>query len=104
MEKVYSHESMVMLQTAKGLLTQNGIPSFIKNEHVGAGGYVGLEIFPLELWVHASQALQAKTVLEQVLAQSDDAPEWICPQCHEKNFASFDGCWQCQSPKLNAEM
>lgn len=96
MEKVYTHESIVILQTAKGLLEQNGIKSHIKNEHVGAGGYVGLEIFPLELWVDSPMAEKAKVILESAFDESAKLPEWICPQCNEKNFASFDGCWKCQ--------
>ncbi|MGJ8688507.1 MAG: DUF2007 domain-containing protein [Gammaproteobacteria bacterium] len=96
MEKVYTHESIVMLQTAKGLLAQNGISANIKNEHVGAGGYVGLEIFPLELWVDSAVAAKAKTLLESAFDDSTNLSEWVCPQCNEKNFSSFDGCWKCQ--------
>lgn len=100
MAKVYSHESIVNLQTAKGLLAQNGINAIIKNEHVGAGGYVGLEIVPLELWVHSSQALAAKALLKQAFTQTDETSgEWMCPICHEKNFANFDFCWQCRTAK-----
>ena len=103
MEKVYTHESIVILQTAKSLLAQNGINATIKNEHVGAGGYVGLEIFPLELWVDSSVAAEAKTLLENAFDKSETLTEWICPKCNEKNFSSFDGCWKCQQPKNDVD-
>ncbi len=100
MTKVYTHESIVNLQTAKGLLVSNGIDAMIKNEHMGGGGYVGLAIAPLELWVRSSRAAEAKGLLDQAFTHSDEqSAQWVCPDCQEKNFPNFDYCWQCQAAK-----
>ena len=104
MKKVYTHENLTMLQTAKGLLEHNGIDCFVKNEYHATGGHVGLGMVPLELWVHSSEdAETAVSLLESELSEQSDKPAWICNKCQEENDGSFETCWKCQAENLATE-
>ncbi len=54
MRKVYSHENLMILNSANGLRELNDIDCFIKNEFHASGGHVGWESVPIELWVRDS--------------------------------------------------
>lgn len=97
MKKVYSHENLAIVQTAKDLLEQQGIDSFVKNEFHGAGGHVGLEAVPIELWIHdVEQAGDAIDLLSKTLDSQHAKPGWVCDNCEEENAAAFETCWKCQ--------
>ena len=101
MRKVYTHENLTILQTAKGLLEHNGIDCFVKNEYHASGGHVGWESVPLELWVHnTADAESAVSILEIELSDSNRKPEWICNKCNEENDGSFETCWKCQTENV----
>jgi hypothetical protein len=98
MHKVYTHENLAIVSSAKNLLALNGIESSIKNEYYASGGHVGIESVPLELWVSdAAEAERAIAILEKELDPNSKRPQWQCPNCGEINEGSFDCCWQCQS-------
>lgn len=100
MQKVYSHENLAMVQTAKGLLEQDGIQSFLKNEYHAAGGHVGFEMIPVELWVHNStDAVRAIDILQDQFRLDGDEPAWLCDKCAEENAGSFETCWKCQAER-----
>ncbi len=104
MKKVYTHENLTMLQTAKGLLENSGVDCFVKNEFHASGGHVGLESVPLELWVHNSaDAETAISLLESELSEQSDKPAWICSKCKEENDGSFETCWKCQTENAATE-
>jgi hypothetical protein len=97
MLKVYSHENLTILYSAKNLLELNNIICFVKNEHYASGGHVGLSTIPVELWVaDADDASKALTILEQELGNSRQIPSWQCTNCGEENDGSFETCWKCQ--------
>ena len=101
MRKVYTHENLTILQTAKGLLEHNGIDCFVKNEYHASGGHVGFESVPLELWVHnTSDAESAVSILEAGLSDSNRKPGWTCNKCNEENDGSFETCWKCQTENI----
>jgi len=101
MRKVYTHENLTILQTAKGLLEHNGIDCFVKNEYHASGGHVGWESVPLELWVHnTGDAESAVSILEIELSDSRKKPLWICNKCNEENDGSFETCWKCQTENV----
>ncbi len=96
MKKVYSHENLTQVHTAKGLLELNGIACEVHNEHHAGGGHVGLASIPIELWVlETGDETRAISILQNELGKDSDKPEWTCPQCQEVNAGSFDSCWQC---------
>lgn len=104
MQKVYTHENLAIVTSARNLLAINGIDSFIKNEYHGAGGHVGLEAVPIELWVQdPGRAGEAVSILEKELGKSDNQPEWQCPGCGEINAGSFEFCWNCQAAPTDKE-
>lgn len=97
MRKVYSHENLTMVTSAKNLLELNNIDCFIKNEFHASGGHVGFEAVPVELWVHNdAERDNAVTLLEKELSAANELPDWTCQHCGEENSGSFETCWQCQ--------
>lgn len=103
MQKVYSHENLAMVQTAKGLLELSDIQTFLKNEFHASGGHVGMEMIPIELWVHNStDASRAIQILEDQFRHDNDQATWICGKCSEENASSFETCWKCQTEAKRA--
>ncbi|GJM14386.1 MAG: hypothetical protein DHS20C12_27890 [Pseudohongiella sp.] len=96
MQRVYENENLSLVYSAKNLLELEEIPCFLKNEHHGSTGQVGLSI-PIELWIHdEAHAEHAMQLIEQSLTATEKA-SWKCPKCTEENDGSFDSCWKCQT-------
>lgn len=98
MKKVTSADSIITINHYKNILISEGIPAFIKNEHLGSiiGEMPFQEVWP-ELWVEndldfdrAVQLLDASTVLNESPGRS-----WRCGNCKEDNEAQFGACWSC---------
>ena len=98
MKKVTSVDSIITINHYKNILISEGIPAFIKNEHLG--GIVGempfQEVWP-ELWIEndldfdrAVQLLDASTALDE-----SPGSDWRCRHCKEDNEAQFGACWSC---------
>ena len=98
MKKVTSSDSLVTITHYKNLLTTEGIPAFIRNEHFGSlFGEVPFQEVWAELWVENDldydrdlQLIDAVTVL----AESPGSP-WRCTTCGESNEPQFGACWSC---------
>ena len=100
MNKVYSHENLALVHSAKNLLEISGIECFLKNEHYATGGHAGLASFPVELWVtNSDDSAKAATILAKDLSSNDQQSAWICVECGEENDGSFEICWNCQHEK-----
>lgn len=98
MQKVFSHESLVLVSHVRNLLDAAGINTVIKNEQLsGALGEIPyLETWP-ELWVGSqADATRARALIAEGLADAPSAPSWTCSQCGEMNEGQFAVCWQCQ--------
>lgn len=103
MNKVFTHENLAIVSSAKSLLELNNIDSFIKNEFHASGGHVGFEAVPIELWVYDSgEAEKAIELLESSLNPDQQQPQWECAYCGETNAGSFELCWKCQKPPQNS--
>ncbi len=102
MHKVFSHENLAIVHSAKSLLDMHDISSFLKNEFHASGGHVGFEAVPIELWVYEDEH-QAKAIelIKHELAPDKEGSEWQCASCGEVNTGSFETCWQCQEPATN---
>lgn len=98
MKKVTSADSLVTINHYKNLLTSEGIPAFIRNEHLGGilGEMPFQEVWP-ELWVEndldfdrALQLIDSNNLLRE-------SPEsaWHCRICDAENEGQFAACWQC---------
>lgn len=97
MKLVYTNENRYLVHNIQNIVENAGITIMLKNEFAAgaAGDLVPHETW-LELWVinddDYDPAIQA---LDTAFSHIDDA-DWTCPQCQEKNNASFDFCWHCQ--------
>jgi len=100
MKMVYSNESPFLVNNTKNLIEAEGIKTFIKNEFSqGAMGEVSVfDAWP-ELWVFDDNDLSRALAIAESAQKATTEADWICPTCSEKNPASFDLCWHCQSEK-----
>ena len=98
MKKVTSSDSLVTISHYKNILVSEGIPAFIKNEHLGSivGEMPFQEVWP-ELWVEndldydrARQLIDARTIIDE-----SPGSGWRCRRCNEDNEAQFGACWSC---------
>lgn len=101
MKMIYTHENRFFVANAKNILEANDFDIVVKNEFVSSA--IG-EVSPfdswMELWLHNdSEYDRACDVINNALSKEDDA-EWVCSACHEKNDASFELCWNCQSDAI----
>lgn len=97
MKLVYTHENRYLVHNIQNLVEHADIEIMLKNEFAAgaAGDLVPHETW-LELWViNDDDYDKAMNVIASSFGQ-DDAEEWECTQCHERNDASFEFCWNCQ--------
>ena len=101
--RVFSHDNVSLVHSAKNLLATQGIEGQIRNEFHGGGGHVGLNIVPIELWVVDDQESErAKQLLKELASEdADQKSTWLCQRCGETNWASFDLCWNCQVERVS---
>lgn len=106
--RIYRDYDRFMVYQIKQLLDANDIPCYLKNEFIA--GAIG-EVSPLDgqpevwlmdpEWEARAQQLIDKHLAENVSRQSQ--ADWYCKQCKETNDASFDVCWQCETPSGNTD-
>ncbi len=98
MKKVTSADSLVTINHYKNVLISEGIPAFLRNEHLGGilGEMPFQEVWP-ELWVEndldydrAVQLIDSNNILHE-------SPEsaWHCRKCEADNEGQFAACWKC---------
>jgi hypothetical protein len=92
---VYTHENLLLVSNARGLLEAAGIDTVVRNEYAG-GGRGELPVFETwpELWVEDADAERAAEILRQ-LGADHAREEWCCDRCGESNPALFESCWHC---------
>jgi hypothetical protein len=102
MKKVTTADSLIMINHYKNILVSEGIPAFLRNQHLGSiiGEMPFQEVWP-ELWVEndldydrAKQLINAATIIEE----SPTTP-WRCSNCGEENEGQFAACWACEKPQ-----
>jgi len=102
MKKVIAVDSIITINHYKNILTSEGIPAFIRNEHLGSivGEMPFQEVWP-QLWVQndldydrALQLIDAAKILDE----SPGTP-WKCTSCKAENEGQFAACWQCEKPQ-----
>ncbi len=95
---VYTNENRFLVANAKNILESNGMDVLLKNEF--ASSVIG-EVSAFDAWVEIwvlndDDYRNACKIIESSLSE-ENAEEWVCSQCKEKNDASFETCWSCQS-------
>ena len=97
MKKLTTSESIITINHYKNLLESEGIPSSIKNEHLGSiiGEMPFVEVWP-QLWVINDLDFdRAKQLLDATIADESPQASWQCRQCGEENEGQFSACWNC---------
>ena len=99
---IYTHQNRIIVSHAKNLLEQAGIAVKINNEF--AGGAAG-DLAAIDTWmeIHLIDEADRDPAMQilATLAESENSPEWLCPQCKESNPGNFETCWQCGAIKSN---
>ena len=98
MKMVYSHENSFLVNNVKNLIEARDIDVFIKNEYAqgGVGEISAFDCWP-EVWIINDGDFDR--AMEVVISSQNrtNEPDWVCHHCSEKNDASFELCWNCQS-------
>ncbi len=100
MKLVYTDENRFFVNNIKNILQNSGIKILVKNEFTSS--VIG-EVSPtdgwLELWVADGAEFEVAKKIIQKRFSEQGSVDWQCSHCSEKNDASFDFCWQCQTEK-----
>ena len=98
MKKLTSSDSLVTINHWKNLLESEGIPSEIRNEHLGSvlGEIPFPEVWP-QLWViNDLDYDRARQLIDADIAAAESPSEpWNCRKCGEENEGQFSACWNC---------
>ncbi|MDA0679541.1 MAG: DUF2007 domain-containing protein [Proteobacteria bacterium] len=98
MKKVTSSDSLVTINHYKNLLESEGIPAFLRNEHLGSivGEMPFQEVWP-QLWVRNDLDYDRAVQLIDSQKTDDESPgsPWRCAHCGTENEGQYAACWQC---------
>ena len=96
MKKLTTSESLITINHYKNLLTAEGIPAEIRNEHLGSivGEMPFVETWP-ELWVINDLDFDRATQLIASVEKEGPTTPWKCRKCGEENEGQFAACWNC---------
>ena len=99
MKKLTSSPTVVTVHHYKNLLEAEGIPTVIRNEHLGSvlGEIPFPETWP-QLWVvNDLDYDRAKQLLHADKLGESPTESWRCRRCGEENEGQFAACWNCGS-------
>jgi hypothetical protein len=100
MKKLTTHASLITINHFKNLLAAEGIPSEIRNQHLGSimGDMPFVEVWP-ELWVKNDLDYdRASQLIDGSAFEESPSQPWRCRQCREENEGQFAACWNCGAP------
>lgn len=97
MVRVHSAGSIAEAELVRETLASAGHEVVLRGlSRPGLAGEIPIPDAVVDVWVPESEAEGARAVLAAVEARAH--LEWVCARCSERNPASFETCWQCQSP------
>ena len=98
MKKLTSAESLITINHYKNLLASEGIPTQIRNEHLGSimGEMPFFETWP-QIWVINDLDFDRATQLITSVDSESPGASWRCKQCGEENEGQFAACWKCSA-------
>ena len=102
MKKLTSVDSLVTINHYKNLLESEGIPAFLKNEHLASivGEMPFQDVWP-QLWIvndlDYDRALQLIDA-DKIADESPTTP-WCCRHCGTEIEGQFSACWNCGQPQ-----
>lgn len=102
MIQVFVDPDLTRVSYAQNLLTAEGIPCFIHNEHTrtlgpSVAGFSYTQMLDPALCIldGAHQGQAAEIIRTHFQNTAVEGPEWTCSACNETNPGSFDLCWSC---------
>ena len=97
MKLIYTHENQFLVHNIQNIVENAHISTTLRNEYASsaAGELVPHETW-LELWVIEENDYDKAMLAIKAAFDAQQGP-WICKYCLEKNEATFEFCWQCQS-------
>ena len=98
MKLIYTNENRLLVSNVKNIVEGMGVAVTLKNEFSsGAAGELSpFDVWP-ELWVVDDVDYEKAVRIIESAFRPENAKEWLCSRCSEKNDASFDVCWNCQN-------
>lgn len=102
MKELFREQEFTRVAFFKGLLENEGIATFIRNQDLSScapAGYPISEFQPALCVVNDNDHPAAVDIIRRNLKGDSgcDAPDTACPACGEMNPANFDSCWSCQA-------
>jgi len=96
MKKLTSAETIVTITHYKNLLASEGVPTEIRNQHLGGvmGEIPVFETWP-QLWVIDDRDFDRATQLIKSADAEPSGTPWRCGKCGEENEGQFAACWNC---------
>lgn len=101
MKKLYAGKEPFIIQRIKETLESRGFNLLIKNESLagGCGELPCFDIWP-EVWILDNEDyVRAMELVNELLGEQPDQPDWYCPSCGELNGGAFEVCWGCEKEK-----
>ena len=96
MKKLTSAESIIMINHYQNLLEAEGIPTEVRNQHLGSimGEVPFFETWP-QLWIVNDLDYDRATQLIDAVDAESPTESWQCAKCGEENEGQFSACWNC---------
>jgi len=100
MKLIYTNENRFIVSNIQNIIENSGIKTLLKNEYIGgaAGDLAPLDTW-LELWVEEDADYSRAIELIDNINTAENSGDWFCRNCHEKNTAAFEVCWNCQTER-----
>ncbi len=100
MKLIFTQQNRFLVSNARNIIENAGIETVLRNEYAsGAAGDLAPFDTWLELWVvNDADYAEAMKIIEAISSRNPQE-DWVCPNCGERNDASFEICWQCQNAR-----
>ncbi len=106
MKELFRERDLTKVGFYQSLLEEAGIPTFVKNENLSTTEGVSIpDFFPALCIVNDSDIESARELISKHLKRYENTPvtEVLCGTCGEMVPSTFDTCWNCQAPIIQAE-
>lgn len=98
MREVYASLNSADILVRQAMLEEAGIQTFVRNDNLSQWVNVLIEFFQPALCVVDPADYEEAMRLLKTLEQPSPGTDWLCPKCGETVPASFESCWNCETP------
>ena len=97
MQRVYSGELLLYVESMKNVLEMHNIQAEIRNQYLSAAsGEIPVQEAWPELWVADEDAAKATQIIKEALQEASASKAMqTCPKCGEESEEQFAVCWNC---------